>query len=133
MGKDAACTNTDMSDPFVPITPLVGFDPFAPSSEVAAQSPDGLSTVQQMSTTPSGQVCSTLLPEGGASETAHDQEATNAFEAFFGTGDPFESLDSAIDEFDPFAAPQQMPGMHVQADVDASGGDSERLAELLGL
>merc|ERR1711907_75155 len=132
--KDAACSITDMSDPFAPSAPPVGFDPFTATSEAHAQSPDGLSGLQQTSTTHSRQVCSNLHPDTSMlSDTAHDQEATNAFEAFFGTGDPFESLDSAIDEFDRFAAPQQMPKPRVDADVDAARGDSEELAELLGL
>merc|ERR1711907_450912 len=123
--KDAACSNADMSDPFSPSAPLVGFDPFTATtstSEVHARSPDGLSGLQQTSTTHSVQACSNVLRGTSTlSDTAHHQEPTNTCEAFFRTGDPFE----------PFAAPQQMPEPRADADVDANRGDSEGLAELL--
>jgi len=123
--QDAACDSSDSdmasSDPFAPITPLVGFDPFA-ASAAQSQSQDDSCISEQTSmrsdeekicssdTSPVSQVNEAALEQELVQDTEHDEQAEiDAFEAFFGTYDPFESMDSHMDVQDTDGSESQGP------------------------
>merc|ERR1712230_57824 len=122
--QDAACDSSDSdmasSDPIAPITPLVGFDPFA-ASAAQSQSQDDSCISEQTSmrsdeekicssdTSPVSQVNEAAREQELVQDTEHEQAEIDAFEAFFGTYDPFESMDSHMDVQDTDGSESQGP------------------------